>query len=62
MAADSIEELELSARRMGLKSSWRHDGNIIHYDLNSHYRGRAIALGAKEVTTKELIRKVKNNS
>ena len=48
----SFEELHEFARRLGLRRAWfQHD----HYDLPAHGRAAAVALGAEEVATGELL-------
>jgi predicted kinase len=53
MATDgSFEELHEFAARLGLRRAWfQHD----HYDLPAHGRAAAVALGAEEVATGELL-------
>ena len=58
LVADSTEELEGFARRLGLREEWLqtkpgrpwHD----HYDLPDWARPRAVTLGALELTTREM--------
>jgi predicted kinase len=53
MATDgSFEELHEFARRLGLKRAWFQRD---HYDLPPHGRAAAVALGAEEVATAELL-------
>lgn len=56
MTADSREELDRMAVRIGLKTAWRqHSGRPTeHYDLIPFKRQMAIGLGAIEVTTREM--------
>jgi predicted kinase len=53
MATDGeLEELHAFAARLGLRRGWfQHD----HYDLPPHGRAAAVALGAEEVSTGELL-------
>jgi predicted kinase len=47
-----LEELHAFAARLGLRRAWfQHD----HYDLPPHGRAAAVALGAEEVSTGELL-------
>ena len=46
-----FEELHAFAARLGIP---RHRFQGDHYDLPSHIRARAVELGAREVTTREL--------
>jgi predicted kinase len=53
MATDgSFEELHAFAGRLGLRRAWFQRD---HYDLPAHGRAAAIALGAEEVPTSELL-------
>jgi predicted kinase len=56
MATDgSFEELHAFAARLGLRRAWFQRD---HYDLPPHGRAAAVALGAEEVTTDELLRRM----
>lgn len=59
MATDgSIEELQHFAQRIGLsRSRLQHHRLVPHYDLRPIGRERAVALGAIEVPSKELLRR-----
>lgn len=57
MMADTIEELHDMAERLGLRRAWFQNGKHPHYDICKAKRAEAVRLGAKEVTTKELLRK-----
>ena len=48
----SVEELHEFAAWLGLRRAWFHRD---HYDLPAHGRAAAVALGAEEVTTGELL-------
>src|SRR5918995_1769936 len=53
MATDgSFDELHAFARRLGLRRAWFQRD---HYDLPAHGRAAAVALGAEEVATGELL-------
>src|SRR5918997_73473 len=53
MATDgSFEELHAFAAQLGLRRGWFQRD---HYDLPPHGRAAAVALGAEEVTTGELL-------
>lgn len=56
MIADSEIELLLFAHRLGLNVEWFHgkEGRK-HFNVCRKIRKKAIELGAKEVTTRELI-------
>jgi hypothetical protein len=52
MAADSFDELHAFAAALSIpRRAFQRD----HYDLPPHVRERAVALGAVEVSTRELI-------
>ena len=53
MAADTLEELHEMAERIGMKRSW-FQGD--HYDVSLTRIKLAIEYGAKEVTSRELVR------
>ena len=56
MATDaSFEELHAFAARLGLRRAWFQRD---HYDLPAHARAAAVALGAEEVATAELLRRM----
>jgi predicted kinase len=56
MATDgSFEELHAFAARLGLRRAWFQRD---HYDLPPHGRAAAVALGAEEVSTSELLRRM----
>ncbi len=63
MATDGpLEELQGFAERMGLsRSRLQHHRLVPHYDLRPSGRERAIALGASEVSSKELLRRTRRN-
>ena len=52
LAADDFDELHAFAGRLGIPRRF-FQGD--HYDLPPHGRERAVALGAEEVSTRELI-------
>ena len=53
MMADSEEELEVMAVRIGLSARWRHGD---HYDVPLPERAAAVAAGAIEVSSRDLVR------
>jgi hypothetical protein len=56
LASDaSFDELHAFAARLGIP---RHRFQGDHYDLPPHLRARAVALGAEEVGTRELTRRM----
>jgi len=58
MAADTLEELHEMARKIGMKREWFQPGRgrHPHYDLVKSRRDKAVALGAKAVTGRDLVR------
>ena len=54
MMADSLEELETFARKLGLHKNWLQgsDEFHMHYDLSPKMRDRALKLGAEFVPAK----------
>ena len=56
MMADTTEELDAMAERIGMKKAWRqHTGKPSeHYDLTAGRRAAAVKAGAVEVTRREL--------
>ena len=48
---ESFDELHAFAARLGIP---RHRFQGDHYDLPAHLRARAVALGAQEVSTRDL--------
>lgn len=56
LAADTMEELHEFAVSLGLRREWLHDGRRPHYDLTAPKRELALARGAREVRSRELLR------
>lgn len=52
MLADTDEELEAFARLLGLRRAWKHAD---HYDLATKQRARAVALGAREISSRQMV-------
>lgn len=53
-----LEELHLMAEQLGLRRAYLHDPPgkpRPHYDLTPELRERALALGVKELTRRELV-------
>ena len=63
MATDGpIEELHRFAERIGLcRSRLQHHRLVPHYDLRPVVREGAVALGAVEVSSKELLRRTRQD-
>lgn len=55
MIADTPEELHDMARRIGMKRSWFQSGSFPHYDVSRTRRAMAVKLGAREVSSKQLV-------
>ncbi len=56
LAADSVEELQVFARRIGLMRSWfQSKSELPHYDLTAGMRYRAIRLGAIEIDKEKVV-------
>ncbi len=61
MMADTVEELHGMADRIGLKREWFQPKSIPHYDLSQSKRTMAVKLGAKEITSKEVVNLIKKH-
>jgi hypothetical protein len=48
LTADTFEELEAFARKLGIPPRWRHSGSKEHYDLTVSWRKKAVGAGAIE--------------
>jgi len=55
MIADTEEELHEMAARIGLKREWFQDTSRPHYDVSKSRRKLATENGAVEITTEELV-------
>lgn len=49
LVADTVEELQEFARRLGMKAEWFQDHRVPHYDVSMQMREKAVSLGAIEV-------------
>lgn len=57
MIADTEEELHKMAEKIGIERRWyQSKSSVPHYDVSKGKRILAIALGAQEVTSKELVK------
>lgn len=45
LTADTVDELHVAARALGLRREWFQDGRVPHYDLTESKRRRALAEG-----------------
>ena len=61
MIADTEEELHDIADKIGMRWEWFQTGSYPHYDVSMSKRVLAIELGAIEITTKELIVRIRSN-
>ena len=59
MTADSVDELHAMADKIGLKRFWFQGRNIPHYDLRPSKRQAALLAGAVEVSSKEMVKKAR---
>ena len=59
MVSDSsLEELHVFAQRLGLRrEQFQEHGRLPHYDLRPEVREKALSLGAKTVSSKELFKR-----
>lgn len=56
LIADTIEELHAMARSIGIQRKWfQANASFPHYDICNAKRALALSLGAKEVTSRELV-------
>ena len=56
MMADTDEELEAMARKLGLKRRWKQSPyRHPHYDVCQSKRREAVRLGARVVSSRELV-------
>jgi hypothetical protein len=62
MIADTEAELHSMAERIGIHRRWHQKPGTAysHYDICKSKRSAAIALGAQEVTSKNLVRIIKS--
>ncbi len=59
MIGDSLEELHRMASQLGLKREWFQTRSALpHYDLTPNKRKLALRLGAKEITLRDMARRV----
>lgn len=56
MVADSLSELHAFAASIGVKPHFFHkSASYLHYDITDEQRTKAVAAGAKPVTSRELL-------
>lgn len=56
LVADSLDELHDFAAKLGLQKRYFQDKSLPHYDVSLSKREKAVKLGAKEVSAKEVAR------
>ena len=54
LVADEGVELTAFAQKLGLKPAWRQRKRLDHFDLTPTMRRRAVKLGARSLTTREM--------
>lgn len=60
LAADSLEELHAFAATIGIKPHFFHkSASYLHYDITAEQRAIAVAAGAIQVSSRELLGKAK---
>lgn len=55
MVADTLEELHAMAVKLDVSKHFQNKAGAPHYDICKANRARAIALGAVEVTSRQLL-------
>jgi len=55
LMAETTDELDAFAKKLGLRRKWRQAGSWNHYDICLSMKKQAIAAGAREVTTREMV-------
>lgn len=61
MTADTNDELDDMAARLGLRPEWKQYGSLIHFDVSASKRLQAITYGAQAVESRELAKIMWNN-
>jgi hypothetical protein len=59
LIADSVEELIEFAESMGMRREWFQAKSTPHFDLTADGRVAAVAMGAVELTNRQLIAKIR---
>lgn len=55
MMAETVDELDAFAAKIGLKQEWRQGGSWPHYDVSQTKKQQAVQAGAQAVTCRELV-------
>ena len=61
MVADTEEELHEMADRIGMRRAWFQSGSRPHYDVSKSKRTLAVECGAVEITTRELVTRLRES-
>lgn len=61
LIADTLRELHIFARQIGLKRLWFQDKTLPHYDLTASKRRLAIRKGAVKIDAKTLVQKIREH-
>jgi len=59
LTADNLAELHQFAAKLKLKREWFQNKRIPHYDITESKRLKAIELGAIAISTKEMVKRVR---
>lgn len=60
LVADTIEELHAMADKIGVARKWfQHQSRFPHYDICKTKRALAVRYGAKEITSREIVKIVR---
>jgi len=61
LVADTLRELHVFARLIGLRRSWFQDKRLPHYDLTASKRKLAIRKGVVKISGEELVQKIREH-
>jgi hypothetical protein len=61
LVAYSLDELHEFAAKIGMPITWFQDKKKPHYDLFGRKKGAAIKAGAKVISTKEIVKLIKES-
>lgn len=61
MMADTMDELLAMADEIGVSRKWLQTGRYVHFDICQSKRALAVAAGAVEVTSKQMIIRFRPN-
>jgi hypothetical protein len=57
LLADSVNELTMFARMLGLKDTWLQTADVPHYDLTAGKRALAVRMGAVDLDVRGAVHK-----